>query len=266
MKRIAWITDPHLNFLESDGVQEFCRSIVGQAPDAVLIGGDIGEADTTEGYLQYLEDELQRPVYFVLGNHDFYGGSIAGVRSEIKKLARNSIWLHWLPEADVVELTPKTCLTGHDGWADGRLGDYRRSDVLLNDYFLIRELMGQDSIARLAMLNRLGDEAAAYLKGVLPQALERFEHILVLTHVPPFKETCWHEGAISGDDWLPHFACKATGEVLLDSMASHPHRKMTVLCGHTHGAGTADILPNLFVKTGGARYCEPRIQELLAVE
>ena len=48
------------------------------------------------------------------------------------------------------------------------------------------------------------------------QALERFEHVLVLTHVPPFREACWHEGRISGDDYLPYFACKATGDVLLD--------------------------------------------------
>ena len=30
-------------------------------------------------------------------------------------------------------------MVGHDGWADGRYGDYDRSDVILNDYLKIRE-------------------------------------------------------------------------------------------------------------------------------
>jgi hypothetical protein len=41
---------------------------------------------------------------------------------------------------------------------------------------------------------------------------------------------------------------------------------MSVLCGHTHGAGEARILPNLDVKTGGAEYGGPSLQELLFVQ
>ena len=37
---------------------------------------------------------------------------------------------------------------------------------------------------------------------------------------------------------------------------------MTVLCGHTHGEGQAQILPNLKVLTGGAKYGEPRVQRV----
>ena len=40
----------------------------------------------------------------------------------------------------VVELTPITALVGHDGWADGRLGDLDGSDVILSDFLLIDEL------------------------------------------------------------------------------------------------------------------------------
>ena len=35
---------------------------------------------------------------------------------------------------------------------------------------------------------------------------------------------------------------------------------LTVLCGHTHGAGEVKILPNLLVKTGGAEYKKPELQ------
>ncbi len=49
-------------------------------------------------------------------------------------------------------------------------------------------------------------------------------------------------------------------------MEAHPDREMTVLCGHTHGEGEAQILPNLKVLTGGAEYGKPKVQRVLAVE
>src|SRR5438874_8164912 len=98
-------------------------------------------------------------------------------------------------------------------------------------------------------MQELGDEASAYLRSVLPEALRRFRHVIVLTHVPPFREACWHQGRISTDDYLPHFTCKAAGDALREAMAAQPDRQMTVLCGHTHGEGEARILPNLRVLT-----------------
>lgn len=266
MMQVAWITDIHLNFLDAQDIQRFCQGLADQRPDAVLVGGDIGEADTITGYLSALEDACPCPIYFVLGNHDFYGGSIAGVRAEAKACADRSSRLYWLPDACIVPLTQATCLIGHGTWADGRLGNYQASDVMLNDYFLIQELTGLDARTRLEKLHHLGDEAVAHFRRLLPQALERFRHVLVLTHVPPFRAACWHEGRISNDDYLPHFSNKAVGDVLFEAMQVYPHCRMTVLCGHTHGSGTADILPNLHVKTGGAEYGKPCLQEILAIE
>lgn len=40
-------------------------------------------------------------------------------------------------------------------------------------------------------------------------------------HVPPFREASWHQGRISDDDWLPHFTCKAVGDVLREAMVAH---------------------------------------------
>ncbi len=38
------------------------------------------------------------------------------------------------------------------------------------------------------------------------------------------------------------------------------------MCGHTHGEGEAQILPNLKVLTGGATYGEPTLQRVLEVD
>ena len=268
MKRLAWLTDIHLNFLGTAGVEAFFASLVETKVDAFLIGGDIGEAPDVALHLNALANCSQQPIYFVLGNHDFYRGSIAGVRESVRDLCSAVPDLHWLPDAGVVPLTDQACLVGHDGWGDGRLGDYHGSDVVLNDWVLIKEFGGfdEDREQRLAKLNALGDEAAAYFRTVLPDALRRFRHIMVLTHVPPFREACWHEGQISNDDWLPHFTCKAVGDALLEAMTAAPGCRMTVLCGHTHGGGEAQVLPNLRVLTGGATYGKPVIQQVLEVK
>lgn len=184
----------------------------------------------------------------------------------MKAQAEGSRWLNWLPASGMVELTEKTGLIGHDGWADGRLGKGERSIVLLTDYFHISEFIGLSKRERFRMLNRLGGQAAKYFGDLLPEAVERFSNLLLLTHVPPFRESCWHEGSISNDEHLPHFACQVVGEVLADVMQSFPKSKLTVLCGHTHSRGEVEIASNLFVKTGGAEYRRPKVQELIVVE
>ena len=50
-----------------------------------------------------------------------------------------------------------------------------------------------------------------------------------------------------------------------EAMAAAPDHQMTVLCGHTHGGGEAQVLPNLRVLTGDARYGQPVIQRVLEV-
>ena len=83
--------------------------------------------------------------------------------------------------------------------------------------------------------------------------------------MPPFRESCWHEGRISSPDFLPHFTCQAVGEALLEVMDGRPDRHLTVLCGHTHSPGFAQIRDNLIVRTGGAEYGAPVIQEVFEV-
>ena len=275
--KLAWLTDIHLNFVAPDEVSSLAQNIVKSGAGAVLVGGDIAEADSMADSLRQLSRESNIPLYFVLGNHDYYRGSIASVREEATAISLASPTLKWLPDAGVVQLTEKTSLIGHGGWGDGRIGRFFESDVVLNDYALIEELqklhrhdlLPPESILTPelhAKLCALGDEAADHFRRVLPRALKTSQRIIVLTHVPPYREACWHEGQLSDDNWAPHFTCQAVGEVLVDFISAHPDRTVTVLCGHTHGSGHAQILDNLEVLTGDAVYGHPKIQQVLDVE
>lgn len=264
--RIGWLTDVHLNFVPPHKRSEFYAEISEEKLDALLLGGDIGEADSATQFLVEIESNLQIPIYFVLGNHDFYHGSIATVREAVARQAAGSRWLRYLPAVGVVPLAANTALVGHDSWADGRLGDFFQSEVALNDYVLIRELRNLSKRRRYAKLNALGDEAADFLGNRVCEALAGWSNILVLTHVPPFREACWHEAQTANDHYLPHFACRAVGDRLRAVMRDHPDKVMTVLCGHTHSPGSSLILDNLAVHTGGARYGEPQLQRVWELE
>ena len=265
VRRLAWATDVHLNFLAAIGIDAFCEGLARQEADAILLTGDIAEGPSLASLLSLVAAELKTTIYFVLGNHDYYRSSIPRVREAVTALSARSPWLVYLPAAGVVKLSREVALVGVDGWSDGRFGDYARSPIMLNDYLLIAELAGLGKAARLDRLHGLGDAEAEHLRGPLAEALAGHARVLVATHVPPFKEACWHDGKVSNDDWLPHFSCQAVGEVLREAALKRPERKIRVLCGHTHSAGTAEILPNLKVMTGGAEYGEPRVQGVLEI-
>ncbi len=264
--KIVWITDIHFDFLEQGAIREFCRAIVNRNADTLLVGGDIGQADSVGQFLRLIEKSVSLPTYFVLGNHDYYGGTIAEVRKQAERLTNNVPNLNWLPASDVVELTQTTCLVGHGGWGDGRMGDYVGSSVVLSDFRLIRDLARLNASCLHNKLMQLGDEAAAHLEICVGDALDRYPRIILLTHVPPFKEACLYKGHMGSDEWLPHFTCKAAGDVLVRLMHEHPDRQLTVYCGHTHHSGRVTILPNLDVLVGGARYGAPEIQGVYTVE
>jgi predicted MPP superfamily phosphohydrolase len=265
MKRVAWLTDLHLNFLAAEERVRFLRHVQEEHPDAVLISGDIGEARDVLHFLSQIEAAWSCPIYFVLGNHDFYFGSIAEVRQRVANLCDDHPRLKYLTQCGVEQLTQSIGLVGHDGWADARLGDYERSLVMLNDYALIAELAGYSKQSRLSVLQAMGQEAAENVREKLQAAAERYRQVFLVTHVPPFREACWHEGRTSDDEWLPHFSCHAVGEAILEVMRSRPDCLLTVLCGHTHGTGETSPLPNVRVFTGGAVYGAPEIQRVFEV-
>ena len=261
--RAAWVTDPHLNFLDEDGLQAFLQSLRDSKAEVLLLGGDVGEAHDVLDFLRLLDRAFAGSIHFVLGNHDFYGGSISSVREAVSQLVRESRTLTWLNEVECVGLCEEVALIGHDGWGDARLGNFLASPVVLNDFFLIEELAGLPQSARIRVLNELGDEAAAHIERALEAGLESHHELILLTHVPPFSGAAWHEGQPSDDDWLPYFSCHAVGDVLVRLMSAHPRARLTVLCGHTHGDGTFAPLPNVAVYTGGVAYGSPRIQRIL---
>lgn len=263
---LIWASDIHLDHAGPEQAIAFLERVRATNAQGLLLGGDISTAlDIDEKLVETLE-MVDMPVYFVLGNHDYYRGSIATVRQRVAALDDRQ--LHWLPKAGVREVAPGVGLIGHGGWGDAWIGDFAGSDVVLTDYLAIAELNQAFDLRRFKgafgpstqlqkELGRLGQDAAEALTPALKAGPLVYRRIVVLTHVPPFRQACWHEGKISDENWLPGFTCGAIGQILLEAAAAHPECEFTVLCGHTHGSGSARIADNLVVHTQAAEYGKP---------
>jgi predicted MPP superfamily phosphohydrolase len=253
--RATWLTDVHLNFLDESRLGDFLATVRREAPDVLLVTGDTAESSDVIGGLARIGDIA--PLYFVLGNHDFYRSSIAEVRDRARATNR------WLPSLGPVRLTDATMLVGVDGWGDARCGDLA-SRVTLADWRFIRDLQGLTTPARIEALRALGAQEADVLRRQLA-TLAPTRELVVLTHVPPFAEACWYNGKPSTPEWLPWFTCIAVGDILLDYARRTPGANISVLCGHTHGRGEYRAAENLLVRTGGwapgeADYGNPIVQ------
>ena len=264
---LIWLTDIHLNFLELGERIEFYQKILKKKYDALLITGDIAEAPSIAPILHELVTHIKKPIYFVLGNHDYYLGQINDVHQEMRALTNTEPFLHWLPASGPQTLKEGITLIGQDGWADGRYGDYSQSHIGINDSRMIADLFQQKIISKTALLEkmqRLADTDAEHLSIDLQQAIgsPQCKKIIILTHVPPFKEACLHQGKISNDNWLPYFTSKAIGDVLMQVATKNPQISFLVLCGHTHSDAHYQPLNNLTIKAGGAEYYQPSMQSM----
>jgi hypothetical protein len=259
---IAWATDVHLDSVSEQDVELFCQNLSSDGATGLLLSGDIAEAETFAQWIDHLHARLEIPVYFVLGNHDFYGGDISAVRRRARSLESDGVT--YLSGSGPVPVAPGVALVGHDGWGDCQIGNLDNFEFL-TDYLAIRDLsdtidtglLRQGVIPRDRLrdkLQALGRAAADALQPHLIAAAGANDSVLVATHVPPFEDACWHDGSVSPSTWLPGFTCQAIGDLLIDVCNDYQEVEFTVVCGHTHGYGHTRPQPNLNVHTGYGDY------------
>ncbi|MEO5826269.1 MAG: metallophosphoesterase [Gemmatimonadales bacterium] len=258
MITLPWCADIHLNLARPEAEARFLDALRKHRGEPVVICGDITTSRHLVPALERIADAVARPIAFVLGNHDHYGGSVAGVRDTVRALNARRPEITWLPPAGAVRIDEDIVLIGVDGWADGRYGDGLGTPLRLNDDRLIAEIAAQpDHAHRLAARRVLADADAARLDALLEEAIGLARHVVIATHVPPVIEVLPQRGRRSSPDWWPILACGATGTRLRDRARRHAGHRFTVLAGHTHVAADVIVAANLRVLTNSARYGAP---------
>jgi predicted phosphohydrolase len=263
---IVWANDLHLSFPDTGSLSKLWEKINNSGADILLVAGDISNGMNLEQYLLRLNEEIKIPIYFVLGNHDFYYSNIQDTSKLVTKLCRDNEKLHWLNNEGVVELDKDVALIGHDGWYDAKAGNIN-GGVILNDFRMVDDLKPLFLSGNIILVaNRCGEiakKACDYIEKVLTSAVSKYKNIIFVTHVPPYEKAAWHAGGISEPSYLPWFACPTMGETLNKVMVKHPDKELIVLCGHTHGGGEYQAAPNIKVITGKAEYYSPDIQDII---
>lgn len=261
--KLVWCTDIHLDFLRPYGAQAAFGEYLGdEYPDAkaCIITGDISETPTLENHLGEFEEGFQSPVYFVLGNHEYYKGSF----EKTEKIASN--FYGWLERHNSIEVTKHCALIGTEGWYDGLAG-FPKARFAMSDWTEIKDLkclIDRDHL--LSVCQTRSDSLAKLAAAKIEKAFETYKLVIFATHYPPFEGACWHEGQVSDNLHLPWFTSILMGRALEQVAKEHPNNKLLVLCGHTHSSGVYDHLPNLKVLTGEAVYGAPDVAGVLTVK
>ncbi|MBI4026235.1 MAG: metallophosphoesterase [Verrucomicrobia bacterium] len=256
---VLWLSDLHLNLVEASLVQEIVEKVAATNPRAVLITGDISDGLRVTKHLRALSRAVNAPILFVCGNHDYYHSSFAQVTKRVQALCERNRNLVWLTRMGHVELSATTCVVGHDALGDGRTD----SDMDISDFLWIKDLAELSHEDRFKLLRARGEECRKHLAEVLPPALARYEHVIVLLHAPPFAEASRFRGRPSSRESLAHYLCASAGEAMWQASIAHPRADIHVLCGHCHyGADVAIPGTNIHVSVNGSDYHHPEFRLL----
>lgn len=249
--RMLWLTDLHLDRATERDRKRLFRQVRNGEADAAVITGDISNGESLCTHLRQLGKALApRPVYFVLGNHDFYGASFAEVDRAVAMVTAGQRNLRHLGRGEIIPLAQDKALIGHRGWPDGRAGVGDRSGVVNQDRQMIADLRGVSDCAAFDRMRELGRVSAVYFRSVLPYALKCYRHVLVATHAPVVEQAALYNGRRCGGDFLPHFVNASAGGVLVGIARHYPRSRVTVLCGHTHNATRVRGAANFEVLVG----------------
>jgi len=263
---LAWITDLHLDAATSWARRKFYKALEASPAEAFVLTGDISTARLLPLHLREIAAAAgKRPVYFVLGNHDFYGSSFARVDRMVSGICANHENLIHLDGSQVIDLGHDTALVGHRGWCDGRTGWGEKSLAKNPDFFAIEDFKKLDRRRAFQLLRALGLQSAEKLRNRLPYSLTCYNRVIVATHFPPALQAARFRGKPC--DWLrqPFFCNMAIGGMLFRMSHQFPRQEILVLCGHTHSAVTAPITSNLMIRSAASRPGFPNSGETISL-
>lgn len=277
MFKFAWLTDIHLDHLDAPSLQAF---FIDNKPkgryDGYFITGDLSTGRDVVSCLNSMVDTWKKPVYFVLGNHDYWNSSFDSVSRRVVAACDGKKNLHWLTASNFFKLSKDCCVVGHDGWYDGVNGNALGSTFRMADWFKTQEYMkitwGNPVLADvyrrdiIELSQKLASKAVSEMKKSLKTAISGgFKRIIVLTHFPPWKDAHIHNGFVGDEHAQPWFTCRMMGEMLEETAAANVGIQFEVLCGHTHGRCEYEVAPNLICRVGAADYGKPVVQEVIEV-
>lgn len=275
--KLLWASDIHLDRAGGECKERFFERLAAAGHDGVVISGDISNSKCVVQHLEEIGRACNgsgngsgKPVYFVLGNHDYYQGSIRQVESAVDQLCQRSGNLFHLGKGEIISIGNDTALMGHRGWGNGGEKSRYRISVPNPDRHAIADFCGLSNHAYFSRVQSLGAESADYVRRILPAALARYSRVVHLTHYPVHTDAIRFNERPCGWDRMGHFANFAMGGAMLGISKNYQERTnqertIMVLAGHSHCAATVRVAPGIEIKVAGARPGKPEVQGIIDV-
>jgi 3',5'-cyclic AMP phosphodiesterase CpdA len=260
--KLAWVTDPHFDHLQPLGAKKFGAWLQKQSVDAVLLTGDLSTYRGLTLDLIQFEAGFGKPVFFVLGNHDYYYSSFEAARQSAQVIHESDSSLYWLDQSGVVELTASTALVGSGGWYDARAGSPLESTFEMPDFTHIEDLKKLGRVELIDKCREFSAKQAEELRPHLWEAARKYARVVVATHMPPFKEVARYLNQPSSMNTLPWYTNLTLGNLLAEAAYEHSETHFIVLCGHTHFPHGYVFNRNMVVFAGVSHYQNPQISRI----
>lgn len=253
-QRFAWFSDVHLGLT---ALPSFKRMFIARLNDANVDGlfltGDISTGILIESNLIYLARKFEKPIYFVLGNHDYFGRHTNSVHSDVKRICSEHPNMHWMTDSGVLELNEYVAVVGTEGWFDA-VGDTRALRWTF-DWFMTLDFLQLDGMPeRIVRWREMASASATLVAKNLRQALKTHGEVYVLTHFPPWLDATVLTGSFTERLRASYNTNTVMGRAIEEVMREHPDQKVTVLSGHTHAPCHLQVRDNVECHVARANY------------
>ncbi len=258
MKRTKYLhyTDTHLNFSFPWTQRLFAQNIKDEKPHGIFLTGDIACGMSLISVLEILAIKLDPiPIYFVLGNHDIFGSSFEKMGKKLETLLEEHPNLIWMPKQEPIALNKDCALIGVDGWYDLQYKDEERYTFYNLDWIMIEDFQRLPTLeAKKELSRQLAEKDASLLKTKLLKALEEFQTVYILTHIPPYKEATHYNDFKLDRYWRPYNTNVQMGKMIEEIMAERADQNVILLAGHTHEQCILNISHNIECIVGEGKY------------
>lgn len=247
-------SDLHLNYFDNNFIKNLGKSFSKIPANGLIICGDISLSTSFSDALKYLQEGLEKSIYFVLGNHDFWGSSFEKVEEMANALSNEDIV--WLNKQDV-HLNDNTVLSGFDGWYDCVNNiENVNSGILMRDWIRIENFYSSNK-SHIEISKERSQNSYKFSDRIIKNQKSGYKNQIIITHVPPFpqlvKEKPGHEAYYTSID---------AGNMLISACSTL--EKTICLSGHTHNKAEY-VVDNIHCYTMEACRGKPNISGILSV-
>lgn len=225
-KKVRILSDIHLEFFPLD------LQYIGE--DILILAGDISpDIEITKKFiLSYLEKNPHPIVFFVLGNHDYYGHSMEEIHQNMLNFQESIISkrFNYLQNSSVMYQDPDgngdILFVGTTLWTDlsnGDKGVIGECQYYINDFRLIKNFTGRDFIYAHDIAKNFLEECINSFD--LNNRTDNCKIVVISHHLPTYRSI---DPSFSRSIVNPAFACSD-----IDHLIGKNHVNIWIH-GHTH--------------------------------